>query len=238
MSSSFLAASAGLDHYIQGWFPFRWAAGDLEICWINFTSTPSHPQKKQIESTNYHYFAKVFVTSHLSCWGVAIRPSPRVYLPKLAPKRDQRPLQAEALRPSCDLDSGTHGSFSSGRKGKPGISISTLWLWLTWPWYRWPIYRWFTWVYLLEMGIFDGYVSHNQMVLVFVGNYGKTHLFLQFSTWCFTGKPTEIHKILLVISRKDEKCTVPFVLGGRGFHWCICVCIYIYISSFFLGVLW
>ena len=89
------------------------------------------------------------------------------------------------------------------------------------------------------MVIFDGYVSHNQRVLVFVGNSGETHLFLQFLHEVFTGKPTEIHKILLVISRKDEKCTVPFVLGGRGFHWCVYIYIfykYIYIYIFYIYV--
>jgi hypothetical protein len=29
---------------------------------------------------------------------------------------------------------------------------------------KWPIYRWFTWVCLLKLVIFHGYVSHNQMV--------------------------------------------------------------------------
>ena len=86
-------------------------------------------------------------------------------------------------------------------------------------------------VYLLQMGIFHGYVSHNQMVLVFVGNSGETHLFLQFSTWCFY-RETHRNQILRVLSRKDEKRTVPFVLGGRGFHWCIYI---IYIHKFFLS---
>jgi hypothetical protein len=89
------------------------------------------------------------------------------------------------------------------------------------------------------MVIFDGYVSHNQRVLVFVGNSGETHLFLQFLHEVFTGKPTEIHKILLVISRKDEKCTVPFVLGGRGFHWCVYIySINIYIYSIYMYILY
>ena len=76
MSSSFLAASTGLDHYIQGWF--HSAGLPVVSKYVGSISLQLHPpQKKQIESTNYHYFAKVFVTSHLSCWGVAIRPSPR-----------------------------------------------------------------------------------------------------------------------------------------------------------------
>ena len=46
---------------------------------------------------------------------------------------------------------------------------NTLWLFNSSPWKSWPIYRWFTWVYLLKMLIFHGYVSHNQRVCAIPG---------------------------------------------------------------------
>ena len=38
--------------------------------------------------------------------------------------------------------------------------------------------RWFTWVYLLKMVIFHGYVSHNQMVYIYIYSTHKMVIFL------------------------------------------------------------
>ena len=44
--------------------------------------------------------------------------------------------------------------------------------------------RWFTWVYLLNMVIFHGYVSHNQMVVITGYFYGIIYTFYKWGLFC------------------------------------------------------
>ena len=60
-----------------------------------------------------------------------------------------------------------------------GISMVTLWLWLTWPWYRWSIYRCFS---QLETSIYQGFsmaMLNNQMV-----DFFWTILFVLLDCYC------------------------------------------------------
>ena len=133
MSSSFLAASTGLDHYIQGLIPFRWAAGGLEICWINFTSTPS-PPKKTDRKHQLSLFCEGLCNITSILLGGCYTPFTKGFtfpnwLPNVISARFKQKLYD--LHVTWILMERIDGSFSSGKKGKPGISISTLWLWLT-----------------------------------------------------------------------------------------------------------
>ena len=110
--------------------PFRWAAGGLEICWINFTSTPS-PPKKTDRKHQLSLLCEGFCNITSILLGGCYTPFTKGFtfpnwLPNVISARFKQKLYD--LHVTWILMERIDGSFSSGKKGKPGNSISTLWL--------------------------------------------------------------------------------------------------------------
>jgi hypothetical protein len=101
---------------------FRWAAGDLEICWINFTSTPS-PPKKNDRKHQLSLFCEGFCNiQNISPVGGLLYALHQGFtfpnwLPNVISARFKQKLYD--LHVTWILMERIDGSFSSGKKGKP-----------------------------------------------------------------------------------------------------------------------